>query len=134
MSKLRVLYVEDEPDIRAIAKAAMESIGGFEVKDCGSGPEALAVAAEFNPEIIVVDVMMPGMTGPETMASLREIAGLASKPFVFMTAKVQQDEVAQYLELGAVGVIPKPFDVMTVSSDIRAYWQRAKENTQSSAA
>ena len=126
MSKLRVLYVEDEPDIRAIAKAAMETLGGFHVKDCESGAEALAGAIAFDPEIIVLDVMMPGMTGPETMALLRKLDGFASKPIVFMTAKVQQEEVRQYMNLGATGVIPKPFDVMTLSDEVRAFWRQAK--------
>src|SRR5262249_38632245 len=121
MSGLRVLYVEDEPDIRAIAKAAMEKLGGFHVKDCESGSEALASAAAFDPEIIVLDVMMPGMTGPETMVQLRKLEGFAAKPIIFMTAKVQHEEVRQYMDLGAAGVIPKPFDVMTLSDEIRAF-------------
>jgi len=127
MSKLRVLYCEDEPDIRAIAKAAMESLGGFTVKDCESGPEGIAAATDFDPDIIVLDVMMPGMTGLETLVSLRTIDGFAAKPIIFMTAKVQHDEVVQYLKLGAAGVIPKPFDVMTLSDEIRRYWRQAKE-------
>jgi CheY-like chemotaxis protein len=129
MRKLRVLYVEDEPDIRAIAKAAMEALGGFQVKDCESGLEALAAAAVFDPEIIILDVMMPGMTGPEVMVRLRELDGFESKPIVFMTAKVQHEEVRQYMDLGATGVIPKPFDVMTLSDEIRAFWRHGRESS-----
>ena len=125
MNRLRVLYVEDEADIRTIAKAAMESIGGLNVKACESGSEALAAAKAFDPEIIVLDVMMPGMTGPETFTRLREIDGFAKKPIVFMTAKVQRDEISDYFRLGAVGVISKPFDVVTLSDQIKSYWQQS---------
>jgi two-component system, OmpR family, response regulator len=127
MSRLRVLYVEDEGDIRLIAKASMEAMGGFEVKDCASGQEALDAAVEFDPEIIVLDVMMPGMTGPETLVRLREFEGFADKPFVFMTAKVQSDEIGEYMKLGAAGVIPKPFDVLTLSDQIRSYCAGARK-------
>lgn len=118
----RILYVEDEPDIRAVAKLALEMVGGFTVKICESGEEALRDAADFAPDMILLDVMMPGMDGPTTFQALRSQPALATVPVAFMTAKVQPAEVAHYKSLGALGVIPKPFDPMTLANQVRAIW------------
>lgn len=123
MSKLqRVLYVEDEQDIRTVARLALEMVGGLEVKICASGEEALREAVAFAPDMILLDVMMPGMDGPTTLHNLRGLPELAQVPVAFMTAKVQPAEVAQYKALGAKGVIPKPFDPMTLAAQVRALW------------
>ncbi len=119
----RILYVEDEPDIQTVASMALEMVGGFEVKICSSGQEALNSALEFKPDLILLDVMMPEMDGPTTMRRLRELEGLAAVPVVFMTAKVQPAEVAEYKALGAIEVIPKPFDPMTLADQVRAVWE-----------
>lgn len=118
----RILYVEDEPDIQQIARLALELVGKFTVHVCSSGAEALADAPAFNPDLILLDVMMPGMDGPTTLKALREIPATARTPVVFMTAKVQPNEVAQYRALGALDVITKPFDPMTLPDAIRAIW------------
>ena len=119
----RVLYVEDEPDIQAVAKLALELVGGFTVKVCASGEEALREAEAFAPQMILLDVMMPGMDGPTTLQALRALPALATVPVAFMTAKVQPAEVAHYKTLGARDVIPKPFDPMTLASQVRAIWE-----------
>lgn len=119
----RVMYIEDEPDIQAVARLALELVGGFTVKVCASGEEALREAEAFAPEMILLDVMMPGMDGPTTLKALRELPVLASVPVAFMTAKVQPAELAYYKSLGARDVIPKPFDPMTLASQVRAIWQ-----------
>lgn len=119
----RILYVEDEPDIQAVAKLALEMVGGFTVKICSSGEEALKEAAAFAPEMILLDVMMPGMDGPDTLKALRELPQLAQIPVAFMTAKVQPQEVAHYKSLGARDVIPKPFDPMNLANQVRAIWE-----------
>jgi CheY-like chemotaxis protein len=119
----RILYVEDEPDIREVAKLALEAVGGFSVAMCASGQEAMEKAAAFSPQFILLDVMMPGMDGPTTLLRLRQMPQLASVPVAFMTAKVQPGEVAQYLEMGAVDVIPKPFDPMTLAATVSAIWE-----------
>lgn len=119
----RVMYVEDDPDIQAVARLALELVGGFTVKVCASGEEALREAEAFAPEIILLDVMMPGMDGPTTLQALRALPALATVPVAFMTAKVQPAEVAQYKALGARDVIPKPFDPMTLASQVRAIWE-----------
>ncbi|MCK9394407.1 MAG: response regulator [Methylobacter sp.] len=116
----KILYVEDEHDIQVIAQMALETVGGFEVTICGSGMEALQTAAGFAPDIILLDVMMPGMDGIQTYQALRRMPECAATPVVFMTAKVQANEVRHYLDLGAAGVIPKPFDPMTLADDVQA--------------
>ncbi len=119
----RILYVEDEPDIQMVAKLALESIGGFTVQECSSGDEALKHAPEFKPQLILLDVMMPGMDGPTTFQHLREIPQTAKTPIIFMTAKVQPEEVEQYKKMGAIAVIAKPFDPMSLSIEIEENWE-----------
>jgi two-component system OmpR family response regulator len=118
----RVMYVEDEPDIRAIAKLALEVVGGFTVELCGSGQEALEKAPTFRPDLILLDVMMPGMDGPSTMEALRQQNDTASLPIAFMTAKVQSTEVQRYTDMGAIGVIAKPFDPMQLANMVKRLW------------
>ena len=118
----KLLYVEDEPDIQAIARLALEAVGGFTVEICSSGEEALRRAPEFKPDLILLDVMMPGMDGPSTLKALRALPALAATPAVFMTAKVQPAEISHFKSLGALDVIAKPFDPMTLSDTVRQIW------------
>lgn len=120
----RILYVEDDPDIQAISMMVLETISGFTVEPCNSGSEALQKAVAFQPDLVLLDVMMPGMDGPETLKGLRSFPELQSTPVVFMTAKVQPQEVRGYMDLGAVGVIAKPFDPMTLAQELRDIWAR----------
>ena len=120
----RILYVEDEPDIQAVARLALETVGGFSVQICSSGQEALDTIVSFAPDLILLDVMMPGMDGPSTLGALRKLPEMADVPVIFMTAKVQPPEVAHYKELGALDVIPKPFDPMALSDQVRAVWKK----------
>ncbi|MEJ2362481.1 MAG: response regulator [Gammaproteobacteria bacterium] len=120
----RILYVEDEPDIQAVARIALVHVGGFELEICASGQEALERAAPFQPDLLLLDVMMPGMDGVTTLHELRKQPGLETVPAMFMTAKVQPAEVAQLRQQGAIDVIPKPFDPMTLSENIRSLWQK----------
>ena len=116
----RILYVEDEHDIQTVARLALETLGDFTVEICSSGNEALSRASDFQPQSILLDVMMPCMDVPATLKMLRELPQFASDPVIFMTTKVQPGEVAGYKEIGAVDVIPKPFDPMTLSSQVQA--------------
>lgn len=117
-----ILYVEDEPDIRMVAQMALEAVGGFKVIACASGQEALDAAPGAGADLLLLDVMMPGMDGPSTLKSLRELPSTANTPVIFMTAKVQAAEVAVYKGLGALEVIPKPFDPMELSAQIQRIW------------
>jgi CheY-like chemotaxis protein len=120
----RILFTEDEDEIRAVAKIALEAVGGFELVACASGAEAIAAAPEARADLLLLDVMMPGMDGPATLAALRLIPATEHTPVIFMTAKVQPAEVARYIALGALGVIAKPFSPMEVSDAIRSLWDK----------
>jgi len=122
----KILYVEDEQDIQTVARMALEMVGKFTVCACSSGEEAVAAAAGFAPDLILLDVMMPGMDGPTTLARLRQDASGAGVPAVFMTAKVQPHEIENLKALGAVEVIAKPFDPMTLSDTLRGIWTSAQ--------
>ena len=120
----RILYVEDETDIQAVARLALEAVGSFTVRVCSSGPEALVAIGEFVPDLVLLDVMMPGMDGPTTLRSLRALPDGAGIPVIFLTAKVQPAEVAQLKSFGALDVIAKPFDPMKLSDQVREIWSR----------
>ena len=122
----RILFVEDDPDIQTVARMALEAVGGFTVLACSHGAEALDKISGFSPDLILLDVMMPGMDGPATLEALRHLPEAADVPVVFMTAKVQAQEVARYRELGAVDVIAKPFDPMALSETVRSIWSRLR--------
>jgi CheY-like chemotaxis protein len=120
----RILYVEDDHDVRKLASFALKAVGGFTVEACASGEEALEKAAGFTPQLLLLDVMMPGMDGPTTLQRLRALPATATVPAVFMTAKVQPQEVQRYRDLGSLDVISKPFDPMTLSTQVRQIWTR----------
>jgi CheY-like chemotaxis protein len=123
MTGIRLLHVEDEPDIREIVELALGLDAAFELRSCECGVDALTVAAEWQPDIILLDVMMPVMDGPATLARLRADPRTATIPVVFMTARAQARETDRFRSLGAVGVIPKPFDPMTLAASVRSYVQ-----------
>lgn len=116
----RILYVDDEDDIREIAVMALELDPDFEVRDCGSGALAIQVAAQWRPDLVLLDVMMPGVDGPATLAALRARGDTAGVPVVFITARTGRDDVDRLLSLGACAVIAKPFDPMTLADRVRA--------------
>ena len=120
----RILYAEDEPDIQQVASLALEMVGGFTLKTCSSGLEAVAEIEAFDPQLLLFDVMMPDMDGPTALAKIRELNAYENTPAIFMTAKVQPAEVQKYLDMGAVDVIPKPFDPMTLATQIQEIWER----------
>jgi len=123
----RILHVEDDPSIQAVAKLALEAVGGFQVLSCASGQAALDQLADFAPDFILLDVMMPGMDGPQTLARIAPLIDIQQVPVAFMTAKVQPAEIAHYRSLGARDVIIKPFDPMQLAAHVRAIWNQAHE-------
>jgi CheY-like chemotaxis protein len=122
----RLTYVEDEPDIRSIAEFVLADIAGYTLDTCASGPEAIERAPGFNPDLIILDVMMPGMDGVETFRRLRAIPELVRTPIIFMTAKAMKHETDSLKALGAADVISKPFDAIALPEHIEAIWQRAQ--------
>ena len=125
----RILMVEDEPDIQAVARVALEAVGGFEVEMCSSGREALDRVKICNPDLILMDVMMPGLDGPSTLKQLRADPTTAGYPVIFMTAKVQSHEISRYKDIGGLGVIAKPFDPMTLAASVRTLWEQEHVGT-----
>jgi CheY-like chemotaxis protein len=116
----RVVLVDDEDDIRLVARASLERLAGWTVYPASSGAEGVALARAERPDAIVLDVMMPGMDGPATLAALRADPATASIPVVFLTAKVQAAERRRLEELGAAGGVAKPFDPMALAAELAA--------------
>jgi CheY-like chemotaxis protein len=122
MTVLRILYVDDEPDIREVAQIALGLDPDIECRALESGEKAIDALADasWQPDLILLDVMMPRMDGPTTLAQLRTLPGLASIPVVFMTASAQGFERDRLMKLGAAAVIPKPFDPMSLATQLQA--------------
>jgi CheY-like chemotaxis protein len=121
MTSLRVLHVDDEPDIREVVALSLGLDPAFSVRSCASGGEALAAAVNWSPDMILCDVMMPVMDGPATLARLRECPQTADIPVVFMTARAQTRELEHFRSLGAAGVIAKPFDPLALAGIVRQF-------------
>ncbi|MDH5424533.1 MAG: response regulator [Gammaproteobacteria bacterium] len=122
----RIIYAEDEVDIQEIVKISLIELGGFELKVCSSGEELLQEYADYAPDLILLDVMMPVMDGVSTFTALKEMKEYNATPVIFMTAKVQVNEVQFYKDLGAIEVISKPFNPMTLPDLLRQIWQKRK--------
>jgi len=121
----RILLADDEPDILEISKIALETVGGFEVSVCTSGRSLLDRLTEFEPDLIIVDVLMPDMTGPEVFEEIRRRPELNSVPVVYLTGVIQEDELEELRGTGVADVILKPFDPMTLADRINGIWTGA---------
>jgi CheY-like chemotaxis protein len=119
-----VLYVEDDLHVRTTAKLVLEVMGKLEVCDCSSGREALLAARDFKPDLILMDVMMPGLDGVATLLELRRLPHLASTPVVFVTALTAAADIERYNGVGAIGVIPKPLVPLRLADQLAALWER----------
>ena len=116
---IKILLVEDEPDILHVVKLALELYGEFEVVDCSSGEEALRVVGDRKPDVFLLDFMMPGMSGPQLLARFREVPGLEDVPAIFLTARTGAGTKSELLELGAKEVIYKPFKPTTLGAQVK---------------
>lgn len=121
MTRFRILHVDDEPDIREIVALSLGLDPELIVQACAGGADAIAIAGDWRPDLILLDVVMPQMDGPMTMAALRALDSTARVPVVFMTARAQSSERERLMALGAAGVICKPFDPMTLAPVVRCY-------------
>jgi CheY-like chemotaxis protein len=124
---IRVLHVDDDSDIREVVKIALDLDRDFVTRSCASGREALEVAEQWPPDMIVLDVMMPVMDGPATLARLKGNERTAGIPVVFMTARAQSRELDCFRSSGADGVICKPFDPLTLAASLRCYVRPAED-------
>jgi two-component system OmpR family response regulator len=120
-----ILCVDDDADILLVLEFSLRQVGGFEVRLCGGAEAALAELERFRPDLILLDVMMPRVSGPQLLARLRESPATAGIPVVFMTAKAMPAELEELLQHGALGVIVKPFDAMRLPDDLRVFLERA---------
>jgi CheY-like chemotaxis protein len=115
-----VLLIDDEDDIRTVGRMSLEKVGGWDVLDSPSGAEGIDLAASELPDAILLDSMMPEMDGTATIQRLKADERTSEIPVLFLTAKLQPADRERYLELGAEGVIAKPFDPMTLPDDVAA--------------
>jgi CheY-like chemotaxis protein len=116
---MKVLLVDDEDDIRRIARLSLSRVGGMEVAEASNGKDAVRVALEEAPDVILLDVMMPGLDGPTTLSALLARAETSRIPVIFLTAKAASSELDRLRGLGAKGVLTKPFDPMTLPTRLR---------------
>ncbi len=121
MTVLNILHVDDEDDIREVATFALELDPEVALTSAASGEAALALLDDgLRPDVVLLDVMMPNLDGPGTLTRIRKRPGLRDIPVIFMTARAQSGEIDQYRALGALNVITKPFDPMTLAAEVRA--------------
>jgi two-component system OmpR family response regulator len=121
---MKVLIIDDDADIRLIAGLSLGRVGGMDVIEAASGVEGVRKAREEQPDVILLDIMMPTMDGMETLSALRSQPATAMTPVIFLTAKGAGHEVERMTALGAAGVLVKPFDPRTLSEDVRALVNR----------
>lgn len=121
-----ILYIDDDPDIQAVAQVALEMIGGYRMTMCLHPQQALSLALEHAPDLILLDVVMPGMDGPQTLATLHADERCKAIPVIFMTGRAQDDERARWMSLGVLGVIAKPFDAMALAGQIETIWSNSR--------
>ncbi len=118
----RIMLVEDDLDIALLAQIALEQIGGFEFCHFAAGPVALREVAGIAPDLIILDYRMPDMTGLQVIDALKATAETSAIPVIFMTASVMPAHVNELIDRGAIAVIPKPFDPLTLADTVRAHW------------
>ena len=121
----RILHVEDDPDIQAIVKICLETLGGYEMLQCLSGKEAIEQAEAFLPDLFMLDMMMPGMNGLEALAELRKKPSLVEAPAIFITSINAAGKYEQAIDDLAIGMIAKPFDPMTLAEQVLKLWNTA---------
>jgi CheY-like chemotaxis protein len=120
---LKICYVEDDDDIQRIARLSLERVGKMEVSIIGDPTVALDGILAFQPDLVLLDWMMPVMDGPALFKRMRETAGLQDIPVVFITAKASQRELDELRAMGAAGVLSKPFSPKDLPEQLRAIWR-----------
>lgn len=121
----RILHVEDVPSIQLVTRIALERVGQFEVLSCATGREALEKVAAFGPQLILLDVMLPDMDGPETLRQLGQRLDLKEVPVVFLTGNIDSQRLEELRQLGARDVLSKPFDPLQLPARLEAIWTAA---------
>ena len=117
-----ILYVEDDLHVRTTAKLVLEVIGNFNVRECSSGRQAVLAAEDFHPDLILLDVMMPELDGLATLKALRELPHMSDTPAMFVTGLTMPEDLARYVGVGAIGVIPKPLVPLRLAGQVTELW------------
>lgn len=117
---MKVLIIDDEEDTRSIASMSLSILGGLEVIEADSGTDGISKAEAEQPDVILLDMMMPIMDGSETLQALQENAGTKKIPVIFLTAKAMTSEIERLKRMGAIGVLTKPFDPTILANQVRA--------------
>lgn len=125
----RVMLVEDDHDIALLSRIAIEEFGGLGFVHHSSGAEAIEAIASDPPDLLVLDYRMPAMNGAEVMAAVRQTDAGRDLPIVFMTASLMPKHVERLRELGALDVLPKPFDPLTLADQLRAIWSKHQDES-----
>ncbi|MEE8119642.1 MAG: response regulator [Gammaproteobacteria bacterium] len=123
-----IMLVDDSQDVRELARISLEQVGGFTVYICDSGESALKLAETVTPDLLLLDVMMPEMDGPELLQALKQRDNFAAVPVVFLTAIEDKSELEAFKPLGVVAVIGKPFNPVSLPDRIREVWQATQKN------
>lgn len=123
----KILFIDDDPDIHFLVKLCLEDIPGIELRFALSGEEGIKIAMEFQPELILLDVMMPKMDGIGTIKALKLLPTLVKTPVVFVTARAQRSEIEEYMKLGALDVIIKPFDPIALAENVQQIWRKSNQ-------
>jgi len=123
----RILLADDEPDILEVSKIALETVGGFEVEVCSSGAELLQRLPDFRPDLIIMDVLMPDMAGPEVLSRVRQLPDFSGIPVIFLTGVANGTELKALRDSGVVDVILKPFDPMTLANRVDGIWDSVND-------
>ena len=126
MTLTRILLADDEKAVQTVAKIALEQVGHFEVKLCQNGKEVMKTVADWKPDLILLDVMMPVMDGPMTLKYLRQIRAFADIPVIFLIDKLDEQESEALQSLGAIGVISKPFNPLKLVDTLKQLWRAAR--------
>lgn len=122
----KILFIDDDEDIHVIVNMCLRDIPNIELQSAYGGEEGIKTAMEFHPDLILLDVMMPKMDGIATLNALKLIPSLAKTPVIFLTAKAQKDEIADYYKYGIIDVIIKPFDPSTLAATIIKIWEKSQ--------
>lgn len=114
----RILLIDDEDDIREVARVSLEMVGGWKVASAGTAHQGLEMAADQRPDAILLDVMIPDMDGPATFRALQAEPATRDIPVILLTAKVQATDLRHFADLGVAATIAKPFDPLTLPSQV----------------
>lgn len=121
----KILYAEDDLDVQTVVELTVQTMSAYDLKICDNGKKLLECVEEYNPDLIILDVMMPEMDGMTTFKNLKQNAKTKNIPVIFMTAKAQVHEIESFNEMGVIGVIIKPFDPVSLCDEINNIWEKS---------